>query len=367
MKLKKDNVCSCIANSTYLLNELILEITKGCFLECKHCSSHPAPLNEELSFSEFKETLQSAKILGCKTICLSGGEPLSADLLFPLIKEIKKLGFFVSIYSSGIIKKSDHLCSIQKAFAERLTTEKLDKIIFHIFAASQPLHDLITQTKGSFNLTINSIKTCIDAGLHVELHFVPMKPNWFEFHNIIDLASGLRIPKVSILRFVPQGRGEINRNELMMSPCQVRQLKEEVQKAKSILNGNLRLGAPFNCLFKKISAPCTAGINRLHIRSDGTVFPCEAFKHSLNGNGPGNIKDKSLIEIWHSSSIFQTLRSLEISQINGICQACPQRNKCKGGCPAQRMLAWGNIYNSPDPLCEQAYSSFYNNEMLNNG
>jgi len=273
MTVKKKESFFYETESRHLLNELILEITKQCFLKCKHCSSYPAPLNEELGLSGFKEILCLAKTLGCKTICLSGGEPLSTDLLLPLIREIQRLGLFVNIYSSGIIKENNHLCSIQRSFVEKLAAEKVDKIIFHIFAAVRSLHDIITQTKGSFDLTINSIKTCVDIGLHVGLHFVPMKPNWFEFHNIIDLASNLRIPEVSILRFVPQGRGEINRDELMMNPSEICRLKEEVRKAKSVLNGNLRLGAPFNCLFKRNSAPCTAGISRLHIRSDGTVFP----------------------------------------------------------------------------------------------
>lgn len=120
----------------------------------------------------------------------------------------------------------------------------------------------------------------------------------------------------------------------------------------------MRLGTPFNCLFKRNSAPYTAEISRLHIRSDGTVFPCEALKYSLNKNKAGNVKNKSLIEIWNSSSVFQILRSLEVSQRNGVCQSCPQRDEeCKGGCPAQRMLGFGDIHGYPDPLCERAYTS----------
>lgn len=143
----------------------------------------------------------------------------------------------------------------------------------------------------------------------------------------------------------------------MMSSSEICRLKEEVRKAKSVFNGNLGLGAPFNYLFKGNSAPCTAGISQLHIGSDGTVFPCEAFKHSLNKNEAGNVKDKSLIETWNSSPVFQTLRSLEVSQLNGVCQSCSQRDECEGGCPAQRMPRFGDIHSCPDPLCERAHTS----------
>ena len=112
-------------------------------------------------------------------------------------------------------------------------------------------------------------------GLNVEVHFIPMKPNYRQFPDIIECLEMSEIKNISILNFVPQGRGLEHKQELMLNETELKEFGEILKREKEHYSGNIRIGIPLN---GKISHLCTAGTEKLDIKYDGTILPCPAFK-----------------------------------------------------------------------------------------
>lgn len=339
----------------YSLRELTLELTRYCYLKCKHCSSfipESSCRSEDLTLSKFASLVYSAKELGCEELYLSGGEPLSFGAIIPFLEKIEPLNIKVFVYSSGVIGYSNGtIFGISSDFANKLKMRGVEKIIFHLASATSSIHDFFTQQRGSFRVTMNSMKTCVSAEIPVELNFVPTSINWFELHNLVRLSYELRGQRLNILRFVPQGRGALNKEELLMGTTELNQFKREIELlSQDSTRVPLKIGAPFNCLFPEKSVPCNAGRSRLLVRSNGDTFPCEAFKHSPV-DSQANLKHNNLQNIWENSPLIIALRQFDSSKLGYPCNSCQHRELCGGGCPGQRALSWGSIYAGFDPIC----------------
>ena len=74
---------------------------------------------------------------------------------------------------------------------------------------------------------------------------------------------------------MPQGRGREYKDELMLSPEELKEFAEILNREKTHFSGKIRIGIPLN---GKISHLCTAGTEKLDIRYDGIILPCPAFK-----------------------------------------------------------------------------------------
>lgn len=103
------------------------------------------------------------------------------------------------------------------------------------------------------------------------MFILSMKPNYKQFTDIIECLEIAKIKNISILNFVPQGRGLENKQELMLSENELREFGEILKREQKHYSGNIRIGIPLN---GKISHLCTAGTEKLDIKYDGTILPC---------------------------------------------------------------------------------------------
>ena len=96
-----------------------------------------------------------------------------------------------------------------------------------------------------------------------------------ELPDLIEILNIAEIKNLSLLNFVPQGRGEINKEELMMNEDEILEFASIYERCKDSFNGVLRVGIP---LLSDDKHKCTAGLDKLVIKYDGIVLPCPAFK-----------------------------------------------------------------------------------------
>lgn len=320
-------------------------------MNCRHCSSACTVANStSLSFESILGILNDARLLGTKTIEISGGEPLLHPHILDIIREAKK-NFEVRLYTSGFLGDSS---GIPEALMSSMVDLGLDRIIFNVQGASAKIHEQISMTPGSFNSVIASIRRAKAAGLWTGVHFVPMIPNFREIGALAELCNSLRVDELAILRFVSQGRGSINNGELGLSNDGFRDLVQDVVRQKKINNNlEIRTGCPMNfCSFVDgdiIPVKCKAGLSTLLITFSGDVAPCPAFKQALPLT-IGNVAQSSLVKLWNQSDQLQELRTFDFRKIHG-CKACKKLYACEGRCMAQRFYANGSIYEGPDPLC----------------
>ena len=305
-----------------MLKDLCFEIIQTCPNKCKFCSSNSSKEQKTIITSEeFKKTVKYFITHGgIGEISISGGEPFLHPDLFEMIKFCKDNGIKTVIFTSGIKKASampvemieyiknkcnhnlqeieehepwnERLKENVKTYYERMQNpgeytsltrqelEKLknlgvDKIVFDWQALDESIDNELMGRKALNTYLIDSLIRASNVGLNVDVHFIPMKPNYKQFTDIIECLEIAKIKNISILNFVPQGRGLENKQDLMLNETELREFSEILKKEKEKYSGNIRIGIPLN---GKMSHLCTAGTEKLDIKYDGTILPCPAFK-----------------------------------------------------------------------------------------
>ncbi|MGD0643587.1 MAG: radical SAM protein [Candidatus Bathyarchaeia archaeon] len=329
--------------------DLTIEVTKKCPLDCLICSSEAGlPYKKELSTSQIKKVIKEAKELGTKNVCFSGGEPFEQPDIVELCQYAKSLALEVHVYTSGNTRnKCNLLCPISEDLLIQVK-DSIDKIIVGLQGPNAESHESITRVRGSFENAISSIEKAAKNCIPVEIHFVPVRLNYKLLPEMVNFSKKTGIVRVSVLRFVPQGRGKIYSNLLSLNKDELLSLKNILASIAKSSSPRVRIGAPFAVLGVSQSA-CTAGENRATIRADGLVFPCEALKQmSFTSN---NLNLQNLKEIWENSQVFRDARNFNSTARNGACSKCNKFERCRGGCPAQSLNQRYALSNFSDPYC----------------
>ena len=92
---------------------------------------------------------------------------------------------------------------------------------------------------------------------------------------------------------------------------------------------------------------CSAGLTTLGIDSVGNVRGCESLYDERFIEG--NLRQRSLREIWEDENAFRYNREFEPRLLTGKCARCELGEYCGGGCRSYNYFAGGKLYESP--LC----------------
>ena len=305
-----------------MLKDLCFEIIQTCPNKCKFCSSNSSQDKTKIiSLEIFKKTIMHfINQGGIEEISLSGGEPFLHPDLYEMIKFCKSNGIRVVVFTSGIKRmpevsiemteyiknKCEHdLQEIEehepwnermkkgvRSYYDRLLNPGeftslshhdfdvlkqlgVSKIVFDWQALDETIDNDLMGRKRLNTYLQTSLIRARKSGLNVDVHFIPMKPNYREFPDIIECLEMAEIENVSVLNFVPQGRGKENEDELMLSIEELSEFDSILKREQEHFSGKIRIGVPLN---KQISHMCTAGTEKLDIKYDGTVLPCPAVK-----------------------------------------------------------------------------------------
>ncbi len=330
----------------FSLKEIKVELTYKCNLQCVHCSSEGSlDMIEAISWPEMLKIMESARRMGVERVSLSGGEPFVWPDFGTLLSSSELNDFAVRIYTSGTTDNFQELSSV--------ITHRNLKFIFSIYSACPEAHDNVTKASGSFRKTLASLEY-IGGNFDTEVHFVPLSVNYHQLKPLVALLRKVGVKKLSVLRFVPQGRGSANKH-LDLSQSQNLKLREDINEIRQS-GFNLRTGSPFNFLFLNDQPQCTSGIDKLIIAPDLSIYPCDAFKQiSLQQIGIideySSLKSHSLEECWSKSKYVKEIRRAVNSKVNNLCYSCDKYDMCKSGCIAQRVLRYNTLDSMRDPSC----------------
>jgi radical SAM protein with 4Fe4S-binding SPASM domain len=90
---------------------------------------------------------------------------------------------------------------------------------------------------------------------------------------------------------------------------------------------------------------CQAGISSIGITSDGNIVGCLSM-----GNDrfiEGNVRQKSLVEIWNDQGTFAYNRRKELRKAGPNCRECKREPECGGGCNSVSYSLTGSFHNNP--------------------
>ena len=294
-----------------MLSEISIEILQRCPNRCIYCSSHSNPqATHIIPFEIIKNIIDDAKSLGCKTVCLSGGEPFLHPQILDIISYIAKQQLTCYVYTSGIYMKDEVYSSLPNEYIEAIRG-MVDKVIFNVEADTSALYDQIMGTDvGGFDMMKKSINDCVSSGLVVETHVVPMQVNFKHLKSIFEMCYQLGVSKVSILRLVLQGRALENLSLVKLTGEDSREVTKLIKALKEAYKGKVRIGLPYSDSNCRIY--CKAASDKINIRYDGNVYPCEVFKDDLLnaklGCEPDNVWKDSFYDIYQNSSYLNVVR-----------------------------------------------------------
>lgn len=332
----------------YCLSELKIEVTYECPLNCIHCSSESDPTIKKHIFPDkCLSIINEAKDLGVKKIAISGGEPLIYPEIQKIIKAVSSLNIHLTIYTTGNIP------NIKQVFTES-KKNGLNALAFSLYSPVSSEHEIVTRARGSFEKTIIAIKEAEKLGIESEIHFVALKRNYKQLPEVVSLAKQINIEKVSVLRFVPQGRGSLLYDQVLDHEDYML-LKKIIEDIRSN-DFKLRTGSPLNFLLVNDSPICNSGLNRLLIDVDLNISPCDAFKQIkaseiVQTESLSNLRNHTLTECWNNSPYLTAIRQFLASGFEMPCVDCDDLQKCLSGCLAQKVIYFGGLKKIIDPAC----------------
>jgi radical SAM protein with 4Fe4S-binding SPASM domain len=331
----------------FRLKEIKIEVTNRCNLQCIHCSSEGNSTDTgTMSFEKTMGVLKEAAGMGVREVAFSGGEPLLWPGLDAAVAASTASGMDVLVYTSGNVDGFGDV-------ARRLAENGARGVIFSIFAGNEESHDAVTQVRGSYERTLAALAEANRVGLVTELHFVPMRLNCEQLPGVIQLALDHGARRVSVLRFVPHGRGKAH-STLALTREQNLKLQRMIREAKKRID--LRTGSPYNFLLVNDEGHCRAAKDRLVIAPNLHVYPCDGFKRiraeQLVGTDQYSRLDRwSLAECWQNSPYLKAVRRYLTTPFAEPCASCSLLGKCASGCLAQKVIAHGELVKVSDPMC----------------
>ena len=294
-----------------------------CFEIIEFCSSNSCIDKKQIiSFDDFKRVIDYfISEGGIEELSLSGGEPFLHPDLFRMVEYAKSFGIRTVIFTSGIKKSLPLTEEIIKLYLEEMNAKLeeidqqepwnerlknsiknhyermihpslfspitkqelialksigIDKIVFDYQAYEHDTDEyLMGRNRQKHLCLLDSLMNASIIGIETDVHFIPMKPNYKEIPEILEMLEIVGINNISILNFVPQGRGLKNVDSLMLSDKELIEFMNILDKARNLYNGHVRIGIP---LMGDSTHKCNAGLEKLDIKFDGTVLPCPAFK-----------------------------------------------------------------------------------------
>jgi len=245
------------------MKDLTIEITDKCSLNCIHCSTNSKDKDIFIPKERVKEILD--EFTDFDRIRLSGGEPFEHPDLDEILKEIKEKGKKTMILSSGVYKENEIPKNLLKS-AKQYNSE----IVFSIYG-NKEIHNHVCNFN-AYDSLIKSVNTTNELKIPFSFQTVAMKTTLDSLEDIVKYARKFG-SNLHILRFIKQGRGEVNPDYSLN--------KEEISK---LIKLSENLGREYfvnitpGCSLKE--KECTAGKGKFAIAINGDRIYCSALKYN---------------------------------------------------------------------------------------
>ncbi len=339
---------------------VIWEVTRACQLHCLHCRAeaqrHRDP--RELTTEEGFRLMDQIAEMDRPLLVFTGGDPLERPDLYDFIRYARSKGLIPSMTPSATPRVTFETIKGAKEAG-------LERWAFSLDGSTAEIHDKFRGTKGSYDLTIRSLKILQELDIPIQLNTTVTRFNLGDLPNVAKVAESFNTVLWSVFFMVPTGRA---RERYMVTPQEHEQVMEWLYELSKHSSFDVKTTAGPH--YRRVV------IQQRMIDSDETVKgnrgfllggdPLRASKGVNDGNGfvfishvgdvtpsgflpvkAGNIRESNLADIYRNSPIFQELRNPNL--LKGKCGVCEFRNVC-GGSRARAYAVTGDYLES-DPSC----------------
>jgi radical SAM protein with 4Fe4S-binding SPASM domain len=313
--------------------------TAACNLRCVHCSTAATKRRPgELSTAEAFDLFEQFAGMGVFDVAVSGGEPLARRDIFDVLAHATALGIRTGLGSNG--------STVTPAVARRLHQAGLHRLQISIDGL-EATHDCARRLPGLFHVSAAAIARGLDAGLRVHVCFTAHRLNYHELEAVIDQCIAWGVQRFNLSRLVPMGRGC---PDLDLTPAEWKEVVTGFEAKRRAVADKIEFSTHLAQLILVDPtlacipgfAGCQAGRAQGCIGAEGEVMPCVLLPVVI-----GNVREQSLADIWHESSVIRSLQ--DRSLLGGACGTCTYREKC-GGCRGVAFAYTGD-HLAADPRC----------------
>jgi MoaA/NifB/PqqE/SkfB family radical SAM enzyme len=267
-------------------DQFSIAVMRACPNDCIHCSA-PSRQGELLESSVVKDAISQAMDMGSYLITFDGGEPMLRKDLPDLVSSVDDRAIATS-FTSGY-----HLTP---EMARRLKEAGLYAVRISIDSPFEKEHDRVRGRSGAYHDALDGVKNALEAGLLVDLFMVTSPHNIDHLEDAFSLATNLGVHELSFYEIVAVGRWASHEDEVLTNADVLR--LERFHKEKNRGPGPRVSALPY--LLGPEMFGCFAGRRWIHVDGAGEALPC-----AYMPLGFGNIKEKSLKEIWKEMTRYQ--------------------------------------------------------------
>ncbi len=372
---------------------VIWEVTQACDLVCRHCRASAQPDSHPLALTtdEGRQLLNQIAEFGKPSpiTVFTGGDPFKRKDLFELVNCASQIGLVAAVSPSATpLLNEVNLREVKQAGAKAISLS-LD-------GSSPDSHDRFRGVEGSFRWTLDGWKAAQELGLKVQVNTTVTRHNLNDLARIFALVQSLGVMTWSVFFLVPTGRG-IHEEDLTAEECEAvmhflvdagrylsiktteghhfkRVVLQRAVLADRSVDHTRQLPPLYRTLLEQLEATvrerkleARIGVKRTPMNinaGNGFVFIShlgDVFPSGFLPVRAGNVKQRSLLDIYRNADLFRELRDPE--QLKGRCARCEFRTVCAGS--RSRAFAVHGDAQQADPYCAYEPGSFPYPEELN--
>ena len=343
------------------LHYALWEVTQKCNLRCIHCRADAFPGKKEgklIKGSNAFRLIDQLSEMGCPTLALTGGEPLLRKDIIQIVKYATSKNVRTRIQSNAQLLTED--------IAGQLKDAGLFSYGVGMDGSNAEINDKIRNKKGAFDKAIAAIKMLKAKGIRVHVEFTVTKINLHDLHATLDLFESIGVDTFLARAAIFTGRAIVDNEVFRLSKLEYKNFLEQISKERKVRKLTLNCQDPLyhladNSIVEKLKtygdiysgcvlSGCTAGLNMVHIHSNGNVGVCTFLQDIILGN----IFKKPLQEIWDKRFNILEVKRLAKRDYEGKCKSCSDKFIC-GGCRARSLCIKNNLFEH-DPYVKYPFS-----------
>ncbi|MBN1893031.1 radical SAM protein [bacterium] len=338
-----------------ILQHVDLELTERCNNNCIHCcinlpADHPSA-SREMDADKIAGLLDQAAQLGCRSLRMTGGEPLLRPDFEPLYLRAKKLGMNISLFTNATL--------ISPGLADLFARVPPGKPIeVSLYGMSRAAYERVSRSAGSFTRAWQGLRLLLERDVAVGIKTARFRFNHQDLEEMDqwtrrNIPSQKRPPVDTAMFYLR------NRHDSPSRDDEIRRLRPTPEEFGRLLG--LRGSADRVCLsdFCRQNLAiqgddlftCSAGLSQVAIDAYGFFQPCQVLRHPLAVVHSDSISLKDYLTI--CTVKIRKMKAAHSHYLNQ-CANCFLKALCSQ-CPAMSWMEHGDLDTPVKFLCDLAH------------
>ncbi len=336
--------------------EASIDLTYRCNNCCRHCwlwlPENAPDQAGELTFEEWREVIDQARVLGTQRWAISGGEPMLREDFSEIFEYATSKAIGYSLNTNGTL--------ITPEIARQLR-RKGDKMVA-VYGATAEVYDHVTRNPGGFEALQQGLAYMKEAGAGFTVQLIPMRDNWHQWDRMQEFARSLSPRyRVGAAWFWKSASGDAARNAEIerqrLDPADVIELdtpKTRKEAPKPIERETMRCVLPGKGLY----GACIEERRDFHVDPYGGMSFCSfvkdpQFRYDLRQGDRRGIPSGALASAWdeHIPSLADVTTG--VPEYAADCGQCDLKAHCRW-CDVYSYLETGRHGAKIDYLCRVA-------------